>query len=282
MRGKPLGDARFEKLVILAVVISALALLMVPALVSGAPQSQDPVVPTPEAENRVESPFRSQIVPRSGRTAGGAQAGFSPQGGQMAAQTNFTPWIMACCFVLIVLAVVWVVVFWLLGRRKAKPTSEPSPPQPTPPPAGKPPVEPPKPAATAEPVQEAPPVPAPAVPTEPGPAAPLPHAPAAQAVPSGVSLTMKKGPQPGWRYAITQSPVSIGSAPESDMVVADPQVSARHAMIWREREYYYIQEVSTEYGTFVNGERLTKARLLRDGDEIGLGPVVVLVFQSTS
>jgi pSer/pThr/pTyr-binding forkhead associated (FHA) protein len=93
---------------------------------------------------------------------------------------------------------------------------------------------------------------------------------------------MKKGPQPGWRYATTESPVSIGSAPESDMVVSDPQVSDRHAMIWREREYYYIQEVSTEYGTFVSGERLTKARLLRDGDEIGLGPVVVLVFQSTS
>ena len=261
----------------LAVVISALALLMLPALASGAPQGQDPVVPTPEAENRVESPFRSQIVPRSGRTAGGAQAGFSPQGGQMAAQTNFTPWIMACCFVLIVLAVVWVVVFWLLGRRKAKPTSEPSPPQPTPPPAGKPPVEPPKPAAPAEPVWEPPPAPAPTAPPKPSPTGPT-----AQAVPSGVGLTMKKGPQPGWRYAITQSPVSIGSAPESDMVVADPQVSARHAMIWREREYYYIQEVSTEYGTFVNGERLTKARLLRDGDEIGLGPVVVLVFQSTS
>jgi hypothetical protein len=239
-------------------VVAALALLMAPALVSGAPQGQDPAVPTPEGESRVESPFRSNIVPPSG-AAGGAQVGFSPQGGQVAGQFDFTPWILICCFALVVLAVIWAALFWLLGRRKDKNASQPPPAELVP-----------EPPATLEP---------PAIPATPPQPSPPPTA--IEAVPSGASLTMQKGPQPGWRYDITESPVSIGSESESDMVVSDPQVSPRHAMIWREREYFYIQEVSTEFGTFVNGERLTKARLLRDGDEIGLGPVVVLVFKST-
>jgi len=254
MGSEPFGGGP-GRLAGLAVICAALALLMLPGLAGSAPQGQEPT-PTVSPGGSVTSPFRSNIVPPSGADTGGA-AGFRPQGAQGPAQPNWPVWTLICCLVLVVLAAVWAALFWMLGRRGAKPKAPPREPRPAPPAPR--PVQPPPPAAPA-PVSE-------------------PTAPPERA-PTGASLTMEKGPQPGWRYAIAKSPLAMGSSPESDMAISDPQVSPHHAMIWKEGDYHYIQDVGSGSGTFVNGERLTKPRLLSDGDQVGLGSGVALTFHT--
>jgi hypothetical protein len=263
MRDEPFGGSP-GKLAGLAVICAALVLLTLPGLAGSAPQGQEPT-PTVIAGGSVTSPFRSNIVPPSGADTGAA-AGFRPQGAQGPAQPNWTMWTLICCLVLVVLAAIWAALFWMLGRRRAKPKAP-----------GKEPVRP----RPAEPRVPAAPIPAlaPVPPVAPPTAEPAPAA-SAERAPTGASLTMEKGPQPGWRYAIAKSPVAMGSSPESDMTISGPEVSPHHAMIWKEGDYHYIQDVGSGSGTFVNGERLTKPRLLSDGDEIRFGSGVTLAFHT--
>jgi FHA domain-containing protein len=71
---------------------------------------------------------------------------------------------------------------------------------------------------------------------------------------------------------------SVGRLPSSDLVLDwDSQVSRRHAKLERTRDTWTVvdQGFSTN-GTFVNGERVTGRRPLRDGDAISLGATTVI------
>ncbi len=64
----------------------------------------------------------------------------------------------------------------------------------------------------------------------------------------------------------------IGRAGSCDIVVPDPSVSRRHAEVAREGGRFYIKDLGSTNGTFVNGRRVSR-QLLADGDLIGLGKV---------
>jgi hypothetical protein len=96
-----------------------------------------------------------------------------------------------------------------------------------------------------------------------------------------VELIVRQGPGTGRQIAITGPAVTVGRHSSCDIQVDDPGVSRQHARItWRETGYA-IEDLGSANGTFVNGERLTVPRLLRDGDAIGLGQAVLLGFQAS-
>ena len=70
---------------------------------------------------------------------------------------------------------------------------------------------------------------------------------------------------------IVQAETQMGKGPRNDIVIADPAVSAAHAVIIAEADNYTIKDLSSRNGTFVNGERISEPRMLRHGDVIGLG-----------
>ena len=76
--------------------------------------------------------------------------------------------------------------------------------------------------------------------------------------------------------------IVIGRLPECDIVVPQREASRLHAAVLREGDGYYVEDLSSRNGTFVNGERVEGRRLLRDGDEISIGKVVTLVFRTGS
>jgi adenylate cyclase len=65
--------------------------------------------------------------------------------------------------------------------------------------------------------------------------------------------------------------VAIGRHYENDVVVADREVSKRHAVVERLQDGgFVLRDLGSSNGTFVNGRRV-EALKLRDGDEIRLG-----------
>jgi pSer/pThr/pTyr-binding forkhead associated (FHA) protein/ABC-type multidrug transport system ATPase subunit len=91
-------------------------------------------------------------------------------------------------------------------------------------------------------------------------------------------LILEQGPTPGVEFKFTGLPMILGREKVCDIVIASDQVSRRHARLSREGARYQIEDLGSSNGTYVNGERLTAPRALKEMDEIRLGPAVVLRF----
>ena len=66
------------------------------------------------------------------------------------------------------------------------------------------------------------------------------------------------------------SRIRIGRGPENDVVVDDLRVSRRHAEVRRVGDGFEVVDLDSHNGTFVNGQRVTRASV-REGDLIGIG-----------
>lgn len=65
----------------------------------------------------------------------------------------------------------------------------------------------------------------------------------------------------------------IGRSSECQWMVSSGAVSRRHARVQRRGKEVTIEDLGSSNGTFVNGERLTGPRALRDQDRVQLGSV---------
>jgi len=64
--------------------------------------------------------------------------------------------------------------------------------------------------------------------------------------------------------------LTIGRDPRCEMVLADPQVSARHTLIQRTPQGYVLTDLNSKNGTFVNDQRVQQV-LLRGGERLRIG-----------
>jgi len=72
-----------------------------------------------------------------------------------------------------------------------------------------------------------------------------------------------------------KSVIKIGRSSTSDLRVAHPAVSARHAELRKENGTYNLVDLSSSNGTFVNGERIS-SKLLSEGDLVNFGPAAFI------
>ena len=84
-------------------------------------------------------------------------------------------------------------------------------------------------------------------------------------------LLEKEGPQTGRRHKIRWHSVTIGSSDENSIVIHDRTISFKHAKIELTREGYVLYDLVSEHGTWLNGKKLLRPRILNDFDEILLG-----------
>jgi adenylate cyclase len=63
----------------------------------------------------------------------------------------------------------------------------------------------------------------------------------------------------------------IGRTEQNAVVLADDMVSRNHAMIQHEAGEFYLIDMGSRNGSFVNGRRLTAPVALRDGDRLSFG-----------
>ena len=93
-------------------------------------------------------------------------------------------------------------------------------------------------------------------------------------------LVVERGPVSSLRFALQQDQVTIGRSAGNELVLADPEISRRHARVVRRADGYAVEDIGSTNGTFVNGQRISHLTLLQDGDTIDLGDTVRLRFVS--
>ncbi|HUE85114.1 MAG TPA: FHA domain-containing protein [Vicinamibacterales bacterium] len=94
---------------------------------------------------------------------------------------------------------------------------------------------------------------------------------------SGIRMYVTHGDR---EFLLMGGPVVMGRAHDAGIRIDSGGVSRHHARILITDHEARVEDLDSKNGTFVNGERVIGTRLLKDGDEIRLGPVV-LAFKVT-
>jgi pSer/pThr/pTyr-binding forkhead associated (FHA) protein len=90
-------------------------------------------------------------------------------------------------------------------------------------------------------------------------------------------LVSARGPNAGARFLLDRDVVTVGRHPDSDIFLDDITVSRRHAEFRREEQGYWLHDVGSLNGTYVNGDRVDD-RGLGTGDEVQIGKFKLVVF----
>ena len=78
------------------------------------------------------------------------------------------------------------------------------------------------------------------------------------------SLHVISGPDIGRSFQIEKEEIHIGRSPENEVQIKDRFVSRRHLKIRRRDGKYYLEDLESKNGTFVDGN------LIRSGSEVGV------------
>lgn len=106
------------------------------------------------------------------------------------------------------------------------------------------------------------------------------EAAAVAALPAGSAfLLCHRGPRAGSRYLLDQDHITIGRHPDNDICLEDITVSRRHLEFRREAHRYFVHDLASLNGTYLNGARVDLAAV-SDGDEIRVGKFRLLFAAS--
>jgi hypothetical protein len=96
-------------------------------------------------------------------------------------------------------------------------------------------------------------------------------------VPRSLALRFISGKYQGGEYPLGQQPeIIVGRSSDLDMVLVEDMVSRRHARIACTENAILIEDLGSTNGTFVNGEKITRASL-KEGDRVLIGTSILKV-----
>jgi len=90
----------------------------------------------------------------------------------------------------------------------------------------------------------------------------------------------KEGPHTGRTSKIKWNVVTIGHGNENTIVIDDQTVSYNHAKIVMKDGEFYLHDMISESGVYLNGKKLLRPKKLNDFDEISLGRTKLLFRQA--
>lgn len=100
-------------------------------------------------------------------------------------------------------------------------------------------------------------------------------APAPAAVGGTHLVVVSPADMAGTSHPLTASACTVGRGRDCDVVVNDAYVSNHHALVRRVPDAWMIEDAGSTNGTWLNGERVTEARILHPGDHLAVGGVVM-------
>jgi phosphoserine phosphatase RsbU/P len=80
-------------------------------------------------------------------------------------------------------------------------------------------------------------------------------------------------------YQLAEEVTVLGRAPECQIQLDSNMVSRRHAQVTRDKDSYFVEDLGSGNGTFVNGKRIQERTQLNANDRLKLGPIL-LRFES--
>jgi pSer/pThr/pTyr-binding forkhead associated (FHA) protein len=87
-------------------------------------------------------------------------------------------------------------------------------------------------------------------------------------------LVVLRGPRRGRLFPLKTAGINIGRSSENDITIDDETVSRHHARIFADdgsvRANFFVQDLASANGTFVNGERVSRMTI-QDEDRIAFG-----------
>jgi pSer/pThr/pTyr-binding forkhead associated (FHA) protein len=96
-------------------------------------------------------------------------------------------------------------------------------------------------------------------------------------------LKIEQGPDTGSSWTAVRPDITIGRDAACDVPLQDERASHHHAQLWQEGEHWWVKDLNSTNGTWVNGKRLTGPYRLQTGDQLRLGETAFSVsFASPS
>ncbi len=86
----------------------------------------------------------------------------------------------------------------------------------------------------------------------------------------------------GKKYSFSDPEIIIGRSPRNHLVLRDSTVSRRHARIYREAGEWFVEDLGSKNGTFLNGQPVKIPVKLVSGDELTFGNRYVKVVEASS
>ena len=79
-------------------------------------------------------------------------------------------------------------------------------------------------------------------------------------------------------YVIDRLKHIIGRSIDSDFVINDTLVSKKHCEITFSEGKFYVEDLDSRNGTFVNGKRIKKKTALFYGDKLSIGDTILRLY----
>jgi pSer/pThr/pTyr-binding forkhead associated (FHA) protein len=86
---------------------------------------------------------------------------------------------------------------------------------------------------------------------------------------AGPFLTDPKGQE----HRLPPQTATVGRSVECDVVIASKSVSREHSRLRREGRRWFVEDLGSTNGTYLNGERVINSLALLDGDSLKVGDV---------
>ena len=93
--------------------------------------------------------------------------------------------------------------------------------------------------------------------------------------PKPARLLVTDGGLRGRTHSLGTTPATIGRSPTCTLVLEDDYASGRHARVFPEDGGWWVEDLGSTNGTFVNGERISAPVELTQGMQVRIGQTVI-------
>ncbi|MDS1029868.1 FHA domain-containing protein [Bacillota bacterium LX-D] len=80
--------------------------------------------------------------------------------------------------------------------------------------------------------------------------------------------------QEGYIYPLQKGEIVLGRDSGCTISIIDPHISGRHAYLYQNANGWFLEDLGSTNGTFLNGKRINSKKRIKNGDIILLGDAV--------